>query len=128
MIGDVPYLVPLHSHNTGRRSLFCPISPFFFTGATPVLMRLRDFQVLKSRRWLPGQIWVSGKSSGEGVALQKENAEKKCNYSRTLLRSLSREQRIRDSLSGKLIKSYRIVTSTLNIILLQNRNPEWIVL
>jgi hypothetical protein len=27
-------------------------------------MRLRDFQVLKSRRWLPGQIWVRGKSSG----------------------------------------------------------------
>jgi hypothetical protein len=37
---------------------------FVFTGATPVLMRFRDFQVLKSRRWLPWQIWVRGKSSG----------------------------------------------------------------
>jgi hypothetical protein len=41
-------------------------------------------------------------------------------YSRTLLRSLSRDQRIRDFLSrktyeeGKRIKSNRIVTSTLN--------------
>jgi hypothetical protein len=30
-------------------------------------------------------------------------------YSRTLLRSLSRDQRIRDSLRGKLIKSNRIL-------------------
>ena len=27
---DVPYLVPLHSHNTGRQRLFCPISPYLF--------------------------------------------------------------------------------------------------
>jgi hypothetical protein len=35
MIGDVPYLVPLHSHNTGRRSLFCPISPYLFLLVPP---------------------------------------------------------------------------------------------
>jgi hypothetical protein len=36
----------------------------FSTGATVDLMRLRDFQALKSSRWPLGQIWVWGKSSG----------------------------------------------------------------
>jgi hypothetical protein len=47
--------------------LFCPNSPYLFLLVPPVLMRLKDFQVLRARRWLPGQIWVRGKSSGSST-------------------------------------------------------------
>jgi hypothetical protein len=43
MTGDIPYLVPLHRHNTGRRSLFCPISPYLF-----LLVPGRTAQTIKS--------------------------------------------------------------------------------
>ena len=70
--GDVPYFAPCHTHSRGHHHLISAILSCL-TGATPVLMRFRDFQVLKLRCWPLGEVGGAGKSSGgsTGTLLRK---------------------------------------------------------